>query len=77
MTKRTFQQILFELLILGLLSLIINFLIYSIFTRTFKFPDYKEKGTLPMYVGGIVLVCGLHLLFEVTGVNEKWCKAMY
>jgi hypothetical protein len=77
MSKRTFVQIMFELVILALLSIVINFLIYSIFTRTFKFPDYKDRGTLPMYIGGIVLVCGLHLLFEFSGVNESWCKAMY
>jgi hypothetical protein len=77
MSKRTFIQISIELLILAILSVIVNFLIYSVFTKTFKFPDYKEKGTLPMYIGGIVLVCGLHLLFEFTGVNESWCKAMY
>ncbi len=77
MTNRTIMQISLELLVLALLSIIINFLIYSVFTRTFKFPDYKEKGTLPMYIGGIVLVAVLHLLFEFTGVNESWCKAMY
>lgn len=76
-SNRTALQIGIELLFLAVASVVINFLIYSGFTGTFKFPDIKQEGTIPMYVGGIILVCGLHLIFEFTGLNERWCRTIY
>lgn len=75
--NRGLLQISIELLFLAVVSIVINFLIYSAFTGTLKFPDIKQEGTIPMYVGGIILVCGLHLIFELTGLNERWCRTIY
>lgn len=76
-SNRGFIQVLIELLFLAVASIVINFFIYSAFTGTFKFPDIKQEGIIPMYVGGIILVGGLHLIFEVTGLNERWCRTIY
>lgn len=75
MYNRSLGQILTELIFLAIASIVLNFLIYSAFTRTFNFPDLKKQ--LPMYIGGILLVIILHLSFEFTGLNERWCKAIY
>lgn len=75
MYNRSLGQILIELIFLAIASIVINFLIYSAFTGTFKFPDFKKQS--PMYIGGILLVVILHLGFEIAGLNERWCKAIY
>lgn len=77
MNTRNIIQISIELLFLAVASVVVNFLIYSGFTGSFKVPDLKQEGIIPMYIGGIILVCGLHIIFEITGVNEQWCRAMY
>ena len=76
-SNRGVVQISIELLFLAVISVVGNFFIYSAFTGSFRFPDIKREGTIPMYLGGIILVTGLHLIFELTGLNERWCKAVY
>ncbi len=76
-STRNIGQVAIELLVLGIASIVINFLIYSAFTRTFEWPNFKKKGTIEMYLGGIILVAILHAGFEYSGINEKWCRAMY
>lgn len=74
---RPISNIISELIVLALISLLVNYIIYSVFTKTLQFPNFQQKGVLPMYIGGILMVCGFHLTFELTGVNEKWCKANF
>lgn len=70
---RNFKQILIELIVLAILTVI---LIYPIKYIT-KMIVPSENGEISMIVGSIILICGVHVLFEIIGLNEYWCKTEY
>lgn len=37
----------------------------------------QKPGTYQMYLGTVLLVSMLHIVYEFTGLNEKWCRMTY
>ena len=72
---RSLKNILIELIILSILVCILLFPIHYIVSG--EDIDISKKHTSPMFIGSIVLVASLHLIFEVAGINESWCRNEY
>jgi len=71
---RSFQKLLVEIIIISIIACILIFPINFLMTGNF-IP--RGEGTAPMFIGSIILVSSMHILFEVLSLNEKWCKNEY
>ena len=65
----------YEMFILGLCVIAIESVVYRIFTG--EFPTTALSHFWPMIASGMIVGASIHLIFEVTGINEKWCRVTY
>lgn len=72
--SRPLQNILIEVIFVSISAVILLPIIEYIMTGKFL---ARQKGTYEMYVGTIILVSMLHIVYEYTGLNEKWCRMTY
>jgi len=74
MMKRETKQVLYEALIFGVLLLAITFALSKLFSGG-KYPDmkapYAKTMILVLFLSGALL----HIGFEITGGNEKFCRS--
>lgn len=71
---RPISNIIIELIAISISAVILLPIIEFIMTGNFL---KQQKGTYAMYVGTIFLVSMLHIIYEYTGLNEKWCRMTY
>jgi hypothetical protein len=69
------QGLLLELLGIGLLTVFMEFLVYKLLTGEFPGPHLNHFKS--MLLGAFLLGSSIHLVLEVTGVNEKWCRSAF
>lgn len=69
------QGLLLELLGIGLLTVFMEFFVYRILTGEFPGPQLGHFKS--MLLGAFLLGSSIHLVLEVSGVNEKWCKSAF
>jgi|688.fasta_scaffold153964_2 hypothetical protein len=64
----------YEVLIIGILTIIATFAIYYLLNG--QFPSYSEDPAkfYKMLLGSFLVGSSLHLTLELAGLNEKWCK---
>lgn len=67
--------VLYEMLLVGLCVVIIEFILYKLFTG--KFPSTELKHFWQMVASGMISGASLHLILELVGINEKWCRITY
>jgi hypothetical protein len=65
----------YELIAIGCITVAFNFVIYRLLTGNFP------EATLPHYnkmiLAAFLLGASIHFIFEITGINEKWCRSTY
>lgn len=71
---RPVSNILIELIAISVSAVILLPIIEFLMTGKFL---KQQKGTYQMYIGTVILVSMLHLVYEYTGLNEKWCRITY
>lgn len=64
-----------EVIIIGLLTMLLQLVIYRAITGTFPSPKLDHYNE--MLLGGFLLGSSLHLILEVVGANESWCRHTY
>ncbi len=64
-----------ELVMIGLFTMVCEFAVYRILTGEFPGPHLGHFKS--MLLGAFMLGSSIHLILEITGVNEKWCKANF
>ena len=77
---RNIQTVLFEAFIIGLISIVCGYLWYYIIKNIkgiLSGQDNEKSYFLPMTINIFLIGFSLHLLFEYTLLNEKWCKSTY
>lgn len=72
---RKISAILIEVIVIGAFSALLQFLIYKALTGAF--PNPKLEHYNKMILGGFLLGASIHIIFEVIGANEAWCKQTY
>lgn len=71
---RPIFNIVMEIVFISISAVILLPVIEYFFTK--KFLEFR-KGSLEMYLGTIILVSLLHIIYEILGFNESWCKMTY
>lgn len=69
------EQLLVELIVIGIITALFQLVIYKILTGEFPSPELNHFNQ--MLLGGFLLGSGTHLIFEVSGANEAWCRTTY
>ena len=69
------QGLLAELLAIGILTMLLEFLVYKLLTGEFPGPHLSHFKS--MLFGAFLLGSSMHLILEVAGVNERWCKSAF
>lgn len=61
-----------EVIVIAIIAIILIFPIH--FAMTGKFVSLTEEGSKEMFIGSVILVASIHIIFEALGINESWCK---
>jgi hypothetical protein len=69
---RKVTDLAFEVLIIAIIASILLFPIH--FAMTGQSIRWNERGTKEMFIGSIILVSSIHIIFEFLGINESWCN---
>jgi hypothetical protein len=64
-----------ELIVIGIVVVLLQLVIYKALTGSFPSPKLEHFNQ--MILGGFLLGVSTHLIFEVIGANEAWCKFTY
>lgn len=71
---RPISNIIIELIAISISAVILLPIIEFAMTGEFL---KQRQGTYQMYLGTVLLVSMLHIVYEYTGLNEKWCRMTY
>lgn len=69
---RTVSDLAFEVFIIAIIACILIFPIH--FAMSGKMISLNGQGTKEMFLGSILLVSSIHIIFELLGINQSWCK---
>jgi hypothetical protein len=69
------KELLLELVVFGIVTVVFNLAIYWIITG--EFPSPKLEHFNQMLLASFLLGSSIHLTFEVLGFNERWCRSTY
>jgi hypothetical protein len=72
---RNYLNIIVEVIIIGFLTTFFTFGIYTVMNG--EFPQSTKPGYKQMIIGSFLVGALLHISFEFSGINEKWCKTTY
>lgn len=72
---RNYLHIIFEVLTIGLLTTFFTFCIYYLMRNQLQ--ESKKAQYIKMFIGSFLVGALLHLSFEFSGINEKWCRYIY
>ena len=71
---RSFEKLSIEVILIAIIACILIFPIHFLMTGDL-IP--RGEGTAPMFIGSVILVSSIHLIFEAIGWNESWCRNEY
>ena len=67
------NNLIYEVLVIGLITIIIYSILYKFIGNTnIKITDYNRILFIAFLTG-----CSLHIIFEIIGANEYWCRTTY
>ena len=69
------SALLVEMIAIGIFTMLLEFIVYRVVSGEFPGPHLSHFNS--MLLGGFLLGASTHLILEVVGVNEKWCKAVF
>lgn len=69
------KMLIVEVIVIGILTMLLQLVIYRALTG--EFPSPKLDHYNQMLLGGFLLGSSIHLIFEVVGANEAWCRYTY
>ena len=72
---RPIKNLIIELIALSIVCVILLVPIHYLISG--RMIDFSKKDTSSMFLGSIILVGSIHLLFEISGMNESWCRKEY
>ena len=65
------DTLIYEVIAIGVMSLVLTYILNYIIKGMSPIFDYQQM-VIPFLVGALI-----HILFEFTGMNEKWCRMTY
>jgi hypothetical protein len=65
-------NLLLELLLVGIFTIILDFFVYRIMSG--KFPGPHLAHFRSMITGAFLLGSSMHFILEIAGINKKWCQ---
>jgi hypothetical protein len=66
------NSLIYETIVIGVLTFLLTFGIYYVMKG--NLPQTTKPGYYRMIIGSFLVGALLHLSFEFSGINEKWCK---
>jgi hypothetical protein len=69
------SNLIYELLIIGVITVVFNLGIYTLLTG--QIPTPKLHHFYKMILGSFLLGSSMHFVLEITNLNEKWCRSEF
>jgi hypothetical protein len=69
------KELILEMIAIGIFTILVEYFVYRIVSGEFPSPRLSHYNA--MLLGAFLLGASMHFILEVTGVNEKWCRATY
>jgi H+/Cl- antiporter ClcA len=70
---RNFSQVNYEGIVVGIVVAIVGILISKLITKG-SHPKFDSPYLITMIIGFVLTGYAVHLLFEYSGVNQKFCE---
>ena len=70
---RNINDLIIEFAIIGITTIIFNLIIYRILVGNFP----KKENSQIMIFGAFLIGVFIHMFFELTGINELWCRRTF